>query len=76
MTKISLSKREEAQLRAHIAQYRIARAAQLIGLAGGAIGAMLHGPAFLIVGVGFAVLFGLAKPGPNERFDNWTGRGR
>lgn len=67
---------ERAALAGHIVAERMARGAQAICLLGGLVGALWHGFASILLGVAGAALFHLARPGPAERFDKMTGRGR
>ena len=72
----SYTKGEAAELAAHIAQERVARVAMAVAGLGGLVGAFWHGlPAILLGALGVA-FFSLARPGPDETLDDWTGRGR
>lgn len=67
---------ERRKLGAHIAQERVARLLMAACGLGGLGGAIWHGlPSILLGGLGVA-FFSLARPGPDETLDDWTGRGR
>lgn len=72
----SYTKGEAAALSSHMAQERLARLAMAVSALGGLTGAIWHGLASILLGAALAGFFSLARPGPSERFDDWTGRGR
>lgn len=74
MTRPSITRSERAALRAHMAQERLARAAQAVCLLGGFVGAVWHGFASIALGVAGAAFFHMARPGPSEELDRITGR--
>lgn len=72
----SYTRAERRELGAHIAGERLARGAQLFCALAGLIGAAWHGlPSIALGGLGW-LFFGLARPGPSDKLDDWTGRGR
>lgn len=72
----SYTKGERAELAAHIMQERLARAAMAVSAAAGLVGAIWHGLPSILLGAAVAGFFSLARPGPSDKLDDWTGRGR
>lgn len=70
----SITQTERGRLHAHMAAERLARAAQALCLIAGAIGAVWHGFASILLGVAGAAVFHMARPGPSDELDKITGR--
>lgn len=69
-----MKQQDKIALAAHMAQERLARAAQYASAMGGLIGAYWVGPAAIILGFIGYLFFAIARPGPNDRLDKITGR--
>ena len=66
---------EKRKLGAHVAQERIARLLMAVCGLGGLVGTIWHGLPSILLGAALAGFFSLARPGPDETLDDWTGRG-
>jgi hypothetical protein len=71
-----MSPEQRTALQGHIAQERLARAAQRVAAVLGAVGGLYYGLPAVLLGVGGYLLFGMARPGPIKEHDELTGRGR
>lgn len=69
-----MDSRQRAALGGHIAQERLARAAQCVAAVLGAVGALRYGLPAILLGVVAYLAFGLARPGPTKEHDDLTGR--
>lgn len=69
-----MNEKREAELIAHIGQYRAAATLQAISLILGLIAALWHGVAAVLVGLFGAWVFHLAKPSPKSELDRYSRR--